>query len=465
MRRDIGEGRLLDGDRIDRDCVTQRVAIKRGLDHRLRADAAERAVEEAGVAVDRRVRDVLVVEHADDIVEHAGDAIVGAQAQFVRGFPARDRGELEIFDARQDVGGVLRRPRGRPAIAVGTDVVELLAGEAPFELTGDEIRRAAALGRTVGDGEAVLRRDDRAVGAVARAEDVGERLRARPQALVHDRGIERRAGLEAQRRAHGLRARIGLGAEVGARHARTVVVIDQRGDAQGQDVGDERQADRRLEVDVAAVGAAEVHIAADFIEIRAMRGDGDRAGRRGAAAERALRALEHFDLADVEQRLADRRAATGGRVIQVELDDRAGVRVEEGRHAAHRRARAEATSGRGAALDRDARDDLGDVGGVVDAQLLDGVARNGVHHLRHVLQALVLAARGDDDRAGVIGLEGGVGRVLREDRRCRGDRCHAGKKNCLLNPHSQLPGEMAASGGVWVDRVVIRQSARCRGGW
>src|SRR3546814_2015616 len=67
------------------------------------------------------------------------------------------------------------------------------------------------------------------------------------------------------------------------------------------------------------IGARQVGIATGLVQVGLLRGDGDRARRRGAAAQGALRSAQHFDLADVEHRI-EQRVRLDRRVVEIELD-------------------------------------------------------------------------------------------------------------------------------------------------
>ena len=305
----------------------------------------------------------------------------------------------------EDAGFVERLDGADFLVKLLADVSQALAKVRKLRLPVVDLEILVEAPRHGRHAQSVARRDE--AGAGGGAGEVGDRLRLIVRrrfagyALVHEVQFEQtveRIGGDAGAQAGGLVVarrrgvkRIGVGERT---HARTLIVRNDTGDADRQFVRQDRHVDCAVEVIAVNVVDRGVHHAADFRQIRAAHGDVDRTRRRGAAAQRALRAALDFDLADVEHRLEQRTRRRRG-VVDVEFDRAVvagGVDVEV--DAAHGRNGADAV---GVADQVQAGNDGGDVFELAQVELFDRFGGDRVNHGGNVLDRFVAAAGRNDD--------------------------------------------------------------------
>ncbi len=264
--------------------------------------------------------------------------------------------------------------------------------------------------------------DVRGAGRNNHAGGVG-RLRIAAQRVVGDavglrtidEGVQvQRQGLD--RLAVGAEAQTAVVGVVAAVVGVAVAAFAGEGEAHGglgrfmqRDVDHALRADQVVVADVDQAGGLEVHL-------RRVGDDVDRTADRAAAVQGALRALQHFDAADVEEAGREGRGARLEDAVDVHGDALvAGDAGVAGADAADEHGRR-----RAALLDHDAGHIGGQVGGVAHAQFIQLVAADGRDALRHLLDVLFTALGGDDDlldglsRGGACDHGGGDGRGGRE---------------------------------------------------
>ncbi len=212
----------------------------------------------------------------------------------------------------------------------------------------------------------------------------------------------------------------------------------------------ERATDGALEVRVAIGAVAHVEVAFGFVR-RLLRIELDHAGRRVAAEQRALRAAQHFDLVDVEDREAfenrvfehdvvvDERH--GLRCVQVEIGVAEAADVEARKRAPERRFDQQARHA--------ARQELHVVAaGLDDVEFLGVDRRDRLGHLLHVLDAFL---GGHGDLAERLRCRRVVGCGLGGQREAR----HAGKQRAT-------DGEGGGEGFARGADVAVASRGHCR---
>jgi hypothetical protein len=399
------------------------------------------------------------VHPADHIVEHAHDARVVGQAQFMRGLGADGVGRLRRLAQCQRIGRaeepavVVHVKAVEPLLAARADVVDLLAGEAHLALPVEHLEVLLVAARNELHRLAIPGADQRLSDRRARRRqrqrfDLVElnRLALRDQIAARQADEVRR--LRPQRHAAAARLDERVDPAVDAPHLVAVTLFDNAGDAQAEDALDDRHVDGRVQVVGAEIVDRAHHVSARLIQVGPARGDGDRAGRRRTPAQRTLRTAQHFDLLDIEHRL-EQDARRKRRVVQVEFD-RAVVaaRVHVIGDAAQGGLGADAV---GAAGQLEAWDQALDLLEFAQVQLVDVLGRDRVHDQRHVLLRFPAAARLNDDHVVPIGCIVGAGgnpvkiprsRILRERRSGHAEEADASQRERTNKLHENTsPGD------------------------
>ena len=212
-------------------------------------------------------------------------------------------------------------------------------------------------------------------------------------------------------------------------------------DAEADAVRD-RPADRRLAADRVERAIGERGLRLKIVAW--LGGDEvDRAARRVAAIERALRPFQHLDAFEVEKLEGLRAGRTDIDLVDIDTVRSSIVRIGVGEpDAADIDERLIALAAGKA--DLKVRDDARDVRTRLDAKVGDGVAREGGDGDGDVLQILFAALRGDDDVADAFARGFGSGLILRhhrdgELRRYSGEN---GRRDSKFRPFFHIPGSL-----------------------
>ena len=294
-----------------------------------------------------------------------------------------------------------------------------------------------AVGRDVARIEVVvgIHRDRRPLRIGRQRHDAGGHAAVLVQALVVP--ADQRGGVLAQshlpggaRGPHVLAAQILAGGTV---LEPTVAVIEQRVETQGRVVAG-REVPHRIGVLLAVVAQAQAQAGLGLV-LRTTGHQRDRAGSRVSAEQRALRALQHLDALDVDER--QQHAATAAAVDAI--DEHAHRRIGADAEVAGLRApQSERRLGRLRRIHDQAGHEGVDVTQVVRRHVIEQLLVHDLQRDRHVLQLLLAALRGDDDGVQVGGVLFALRRRLGPCRTARPQH-HAAAEQRAPQPDHQIP--------------------------